>query len=95
MKMPRLFGYLVSKTRGRVTINHAEGTVISAFQVGPVDDGASSPRELKDLENAWAELEAAAEDLSVLRFQGCSRSGQRWQDDPESVRMVAALLRES
>lgn len=93
--MPRLFTYLMNKTPRREVMSQLEGATISACHVGRVDDTPRSAAELEDLENAWAELEAAAKESAVIRFHACSRTGEQWQDDPASVRAVADLLRES
>lgn len=95
MKLPRLFNSWMNKTTPQDAVNEPAGTVISACHVDTVEDVSLSPAALEELENAWAELEAAAKESGVVKFHACSRSGQRWQDDPTSVRGVAALLRES
>lgn len=94
MKVLRLFNYWTNKMTPREAVDHSAGTTISACHVGPVEDALLSPAALQDLGNAWAEVEAAAKEAGVFKFHACSRSGQRWQDDSESVRAVAALLRE-
>lgn len=95
MKMPRLFIHLLNKTPRQEVRSQPEGTIISACHVGPVGDAPQSTAALEDLEHAWAELEAAAKESGVIKFHACSRTGEQWQDDPASVRAVAALLRAS
>lgn len=93
--MPRLFDYLMNKPPQQEAMRPPERTTISARHIGPVDDAAPSPAALEDLADAWAELKVTAKESGVLNFHACSRTGERWQDDPESVRFVAAQLRES
>lgn len=94
MKLRRLFNYWSNKIIRRDATDQLAGTTVSACHVGPVEDAPLSQAALEDLRNAWAEVEAAAQESGVIKFHACSRSGQRWQDDSESVRAVAALLRE-
>ncbi|WP_284750874.1 hypothetical protein [Arthrobacter sp. efr-133-R2A-120] len=52
-----------------------------------------TPAQLADLRKAWAELNQAAEDAGVNTFRACTRDGSSWEDDPEAVRGMAALIR--
>ncbi|MBT2539048.1 hypothetical protein J7I79_23625 [Arthrobacter sp. ISL-69] len=54
-----------------------------------------TPAQLADLREAWAELNQAAEDAGVKTFRACRRDGSSssWEDDPEAVRSMAALIR--
>ncbi|MFC0455054.1 hypothetical protein ACFFGR_00595 [Arthrobacter liuii] len=48
---------------------------------------------MADLKAAWAELAEAAKESAVTGFHACSRGGRPWQEDPASVRSMAAMLR--
>lgn len=50
--------------------------------------------QLLELEEAWAELAAAAEASEVTNFHACTRTGRSWTEDPAPVRAVTATLRE-
>lgn len=52
-----------------------------------------TPAQLADLREAWAELNQAAEDAGVKTFRSCTRNGSSWEDDPEAVLSMAALIR--
>ena len=52
-----------------------------------------TPAQLAELQAAWAELAEAAKGSGVKSFHACSRNGKPWQEDPASVRSMAALLR--
>ena len=94
MRLCRLFTPWSNKTTSRDAVDQSAGTTVSACHVGPVEESPLSQAALEDLRNAWAEVEAAVKESGVIKFHACSRSGQSWQDDSESVRAVAALLRE-
>ncbi|MEC3853185.1 hypothetical protein [Paenarthrobacter ureafaciens] len=53
-----------------------------------------SPEELAELDAARKDFLQAAEQASVKSVHGCSRDGTRWQDDPQTVRAMAALIRD-
>lgn len=53
---------------------------------------ALSPEALKELKDAWADLEAAASESGVKGIHACSRGGQPWQKDPAAVRTIAAAI---
>lgn len=95
MKLSRLFTSWMNKTTSRKAVDRPAGAIVSACHVGTVEDAPLSPAQVEELKAAWVELEAAAKESNVIKFQACSRGGQRWQDDAASVRGVAALLRES
>lgn len=61
----------------------------------PAVEGASplSPEELRDIQDAWAELTQAAKDAGVTNFHACGRGGQHWSESASSIRSLAALLR--
>jgi hypothetical protein len=50
--------------------------------------------QLVELEEAWAELAAAAEASEVTNSNACTRTGRSWTENPAAVRAVAATLRE-
>jgi hypothetical protein len=52
-----------------------------------------TPAQLADLRKAWAELNQAAADAGVSTFRACTRDGSPWEDDPDAVRRMAALIR--
>lgn len=62
-------------------------------QCGPEQQEPKTPEQLAELVDAWAELAAAAKESGVENFHACSRSGKPWQEDPASVRGMAAILR--
>lgn len=55
----------------------------------------ASVEELADLEEAWADLNQAAEEAGVISFRACTRDGSPWQNDPEAVRRIVAMIKES
>lgn len=55
----------------------------------------ASAEELAELEEAWADLNQAADEAGVITFRACTRDGSPWQNDPEAVRMVSAMIRDS
>jgi hypothetical protein len=57
-------------------------------------DDVLSPADLADLEEAWADLAAAAEASEITDFHACTRTGRPWIEDPAAVRAAAATLRE-
>lgn len=62
-------------------------------QCGPEQQEPKTPEQLAELVDAWAELAAAAKESGVESFHACSRNGKPWQEDPASVRGMAAILR--
>jgi hypothetical protein len=48
--------------------------------------------QLMELEEAWAELAAAAEASELTNFHACTRTGRPWTEDPAAVRAVAATM---
>lgn len=65
--------------------------------VAAADDGsqdALTPEDLAELREAWADLAEAAEGSGSVNFSACSRDGKSWQENPATVRAIAALLRE-
>jgi hypothetical protein len=52
-----------------------------------------SEEQAVDLREAWAELSEAAQQSKVLNFHACTRTGQTWTEDPDSIRALAAILR--
>jgi hypothetical protein len=70
---------------------------------GPASEGTSgpgaseppTPEQLAEFQEAWVRLALAAERPGGAgHFRACTRNGKSWQDDPASVRAVAALLRD-
>jgi hypothetical protein len=70
---------------------------------GPAPEGTSgpeateplTPEQLAEIQEAWVEHAPAAERPgSTSHFHACTRNGNSWQEDPASVRAVAALLRD-
>jgi hypothetical protein len=62
---------------------------------GPEATGPLAPAQLAEIQEAWVELAPAAERPGgASHFRACTRNGNSWQDDPASVRAVAALLRD-
>lgn len=53
-----------------------------------------SPEELAELDAARKDFLQAAEQAGVKSVHGCSRDGRRWEDDPRTVRAMAALIRD-
>lgn len=53
-----------------------------------------SPEKIAQLQEAWTELNQAKEDMGVLNLRACTRGGSPWEENPESVRNMAALLRQ-
>lgn len=52
-----------------------------------------SPEKIAELQEAWAELNQAKKDMGVLNLRACTRGGPSWEESPEAVRSMAALLR--
>jgi hypothetical protein len=70
---------------------------------GPASEGISGPKatepltpaQLAEIQETWVELALAAEKPGgSSHFHACTRNGNSWQEDPASVRAVAALLRD-
>jgi hypothetical protein len=54
-----------------------------------------APVQLAEFQEAWVELALAAERPGGAgHFHVCTRNGKSWQEEPTSVRAVAALLRD-
>lgn len=70
---------------------------VSAWVPGAVKTPAwapLSPDELAELDVARKDFLQAAEQAGMKSVHGCSRDGRRWQDDPRTVRAMAALIRD-
>ncbi len=67
--------------------------VVSTAVTDPTAPEPLTPEELAELQDAWAELAQAAKDSAVNSFHACTRNGKPWQEDPASVRSMAAMLR--
>lgn len=52
------------------------------------------PEQMAELQAAWEEFAKAAEDASVTSFRACTRGGKPWEDDPVTVRALAAMLKD-
>jgi len=59
-----------------------------------VEPALLSPAERADLEAAWDELNQALGESNVTSLRACSRNGHHWSDNPESVRAIAATIRD-
>jgi hypothetical protein len=59
----------------------------------PAVQEPSSPEQLAELQDAWAELAEAAKGTGATGLHACSRNGRRWEEDPAAVRGLAAILR--
>lgn len=64
-----------------------------AAVAAPKEREPLTPAQLADLREAWAELNQAAADAGVNTFRACRRDGSSWEDGPEAVRGMAALIR--
>ena len=62
--------------------------------VPTVEPELLSPAERADLEAAWDELNQALGNSNVTSLRACSRDGRNWSDHPESVRAIAATIRD-
>ncbi|QOT19719.1 hypothetical protein [Paenarthrobacter sp. YJN-5] len=54
-----------------------------------------STEQLADLDAARAELLQLAAEMGVESLSACPRDGSRWQDNPETIRTITAVLREA
>ncbi|MEW1808442.1 hypothetical protein [Pseudarthrobacter sp. NPDC080039] len=73
----------------------AAGTAAPAGRVSePEAQELPTPEQLAQLQDAWAELAKAAEGSGLTGLHACSRNGRRWEEDPEAVRGLAAIIRE-
>jgi acyl-CoA reductase-like NAD-dependent aldehyde dehydrogenase len=77
--------------RGRTAM--AGETAVSKAVIAPAVPEPLTPEDLAELQEAWAELAEAAKDSAVKSFHACTRNGKPWQEDPASVRSMAAMLR--
>lgn len=53
-----------------------------------------SPQQMAELQEAWTELNQAKKDMGVTRLLACTRGGPSWEENPETVRSLAAFLRQ-
>lgn len=51
------------------------------------------PDQVRDLQEAWAELSEAARHSKVINFHACTRTGRPWTEDAAAVRDIASTLR--
>lgn len=58
----------------------------------PVERKPLAPEQLADLEQAWAELRRAIKESGVTSFHVCTRDGSRWEQNANSVRLMAKTL---
>jgi hypothetical protein len=65
-----------------------------AIAGGPEPAEPLTPERLIDLQEAWAELVAAAEASGVSNLDACTRTGRSWTENPATVRAIAAALRD-
>ncbi|MEC5180842.1 hypothetical protein [Arthrobacter sp. CG_A4] len=61
---------------------------------GPETLEPLTAEQLIELQEAWAELAAAAEASELTNFHACTRTGRSWTENPAAARAVAATLRE-
>ena len=54
-----------------------------------------TPAQLADLAAARTEFLRVAEESGLKSLHACSRDGSHWQDDPESVRTMTALIKDA
>jgi hypothetical protein len=54
---------------------------------------ALTPAQVADLEVAWSELRETAQEAGVKSFSACTRDGSRWEENPESVRAMARMIK--
>ncbi|QOT20027.1 hypothetical protein HMI59_25330 (plasmid) [Paenarthrobacter sp. YJN-5] len=54
-----------------------------------------TPAQLADLAAARTEFLRVAEESGLKSLHACSRDGSHWQDDPESVRAMTALIKDA
>jgi hypothetical protein len=81
----------------RLFPGNTETALSGPASVGTSGPGATeplTPEQLAEIQEAWVRLAPAAERPgSTSHFHACTRNGKSWQEDPASVRAVAALLR--
>ena len=78
---------------GRRKTTTGTGASARVVAAAPREQEPLSPEQVADLKAAWAELAEAAKESAVTGFHACSRGGRPWQEDPASVRSMAAMLR--
>ncbi len=66
----------------------------AAAAVPPVVSEPLASEQLQDLDAARAELLQLAAQIGVKSLNACPRDGSRWQDNPETIRTITAVLRE-
>lgn len=71
----------------------AAGNTAGSIAVVEPAEEQLTPEELAELQEAWAELAAAAKSSGANSLHACTRTGKPWQKDPVAVRNMAALLR--
>lgn len=54
-----------------------------------------TPAQLADLEEAWAELRQATQEAGVKSFSACTRDGNRWEENPDSVRAMTRTIKDA
>jgi hypothetical protein len=77
--------------RGRQAQSGAAAATVVASE--PSAEEPLTAVQLAELQDAWAELAEATKDSAVKSFHACTRNGKPWQEDPASVRSMAAMLR--
>jgi hypothetical protein len=78
--------------RGRTAA--AGESAVSKTVIDPAAPEPLTPGALAELQEAWAEFAQAAEGTGATSFHACSRNGKRWEEDPATVRALAATLRD-
>ncbi|MDQ0676612.1 hypothetical protein QFZ36_004238 [Pseudarthrobacter siccitolerans] len=69
-------------------------TAVSTAIIDPAAPEPLTQEHLAELQEAWAEFAQAAEGTGLTSFHACSRNGKRWEEDPATVRALAATLRD-
>ena len=62
--------------------------------VKPVEQVPLTAEQEADLETARTEFVQAVREAGVSQLHACGRGGSRWQNDPQALRAISALLRD-
>lgn len=66
----------------------------SPATIHPVPEVPLTAEQEADLEAAQAEFVQAVRRAGVSKLHACSRGGGHWQEDPQALRAISALLRD-
>ena len=69
-------------------------TAVSPAVIVPAAQDPLTPAQLAELQEAWEEFAQAVKGTGATSFHACSRNGKRWEEDPATVRALAATLRD-